>query len=617
MFTFVFDWTYDWINIETFCVLLFGIWFGYGILAWWLGGKPWNWFIKFSLFTLAVLPVTAVGAFDLLQTLWFYGATIIYGRGLGSYVSKRLANRKQRAQTASDTSPSPPSVSGFKTQWSIKNLLLLVTALAVLVTLIIKNKEDLGLFPTAHAIGFGIVAGCVLLLSTAIGKRATFVWSMLAFPIAAAGQFFTFPLIFQKSVSFADIYNGTSFIWGDIEDFATGALLTIAFCFLLVGFCLRWVDDDRQVIRNLGRAAQVVIGGLVLLQFIWFGDLMRKASVTYPVRLNRFQAQTDLVLEQAALVEKSELDFYGNFPPDETDQMLAAVENQLQKVEEVYKNIDQVDSKVTFVQQPLHDSLDFHKPFHNIRSLARAFDFRSKWYASHGDYDAALNDAMQTAKLRMAVVDERTLVTRLISVAIEGIGVYRVAPNIGKASDVTLSNALAEMLKLDSTEVDVEVDYQNDWALQLHLHSWLGRLDALCGETGYREDFQSIKRAVKRHQATRRQLIVMMALELYKRKHGELPGQLKTLTPEFMPTVPLDPFNDSDTEGVLKYRRNGESYLLYSLGFNGKDDGGCNDELNYASPSDKTDLNFAAAVRQWEIDEQNDREDALNNLKEQ
>ena len=96
-----------------------------------------------------------------------------------------------------------------------------------------------------------------------------------------------------------------------------------------------------------------------------------------------------------------------------------------------------------------------------------------------------------------------------------------------------------------------------------------------------------------------------------------MPGQLKTLTPEFVPTVPLDPFNDSDTEGVLKYRRDGESYLLYSLGFNGKDDGGCNDELAYESPSDKTDLNFAAAVRQWVIDEQNDREEALNNLKEQ
>ena len=182
---------------------------------------------------------------------------------------------------------------------------------------------------------------------------------------------------------------------------------------------------------------------------------MRKASVTYPVRLNRFQTQSKLVLEQAALVEKSELDFYGNFPPDETDQMLAAVENQLQKVEEVYKNIDQVDSKVTFVQQPLHDSLDFHKPFHNIRSLARAFDFRSKWYASHGDYDAALNDAMQTAKLRMAVVDERTLITRLLATAIEGLGAYETARNIDKVSDVTLSNALAELLKLDLSLIHI------------------------------------------------------------------------------------------------------------------------------------------------------------------
>ena len=46
---------------------------------------------------------------------------------------------------------------------------------------------------------------------------------------------------------------------------------------------------------------------------------MRKISVTYPVRLNRFQTQADLLLEQAILIEKNELDLTSYFPPDETD----------------------------------------------------------------------------------------------------------------------------------------------------------------------------------------------------------------------------------------------------------------------------------------------------------
>ena len=608
--------TYDWINIETFCVSLFGIWFAYGVLAWWLGGKPWNWFIKFILLTLAVLPMATIGAFDLLLSLWFYGATVVYGRGIAAYVYRRRSDRKQALLARNDSSPS--NNSGFKNQWSIKNLMLLVTALAVLVTLIIQNKEDLGLIPNAYAIGFGIVAGFALLISTAIGKRATPIWITIAFHTAVVGQYFAFRLIFQEPAfpGLFDAIEGTSFIWGEAGDFTIGILLTIAFCFLLVGICCRWLGGDRHPILFLGRIAQVVIVGMVLLQFILIGDLMRKVSITYPVRLNRYRTQADLVFEQAILVEKSELDFTGYFPPDEADRMVATAENHLQLVEKILKNIDHVDSKVTFVQKPAHDSWDFLEPIYKHRELARAFDFRSKWHASHGNYDAALNDAMQTVKLPMVIVDERTHVTRLIAVAIEGIGAFQAAPNIDKASDVAVAHALTELLEIEETELDVEVDYQNDWALWLHSLNWLGRLDTLCGEAEHRENFDGIENAVQRCQATRRQLIVMMALELYQREHGKLPGQLKALVPEFIPAVPLDPFNDSGADGALNYRREGDSYLLYSLGFNGKDDGGCNHEFGYGSRNDETDLNFPEAVRQSLIEEQNDREEALKELED-
>ena len=107
-----------------------------------------------------------------------------------------------------------------------------------------------------------------------------------------------------------------------------------------------------------------------------------------------------------------------------------------------------------------------------------------------------------------------------------------------------------------------------------------------------------------------------MALELYQREHGKFPGRLKALVPEFIPAVPLDPFNHSGAEGGLKYRREGDSYLLYSLGFNGKDDDGCNHEFGYGSRNDETDLNFPEAVRQSLIEEQNDREEALKELED-
>jgi len=93
--------------------------------------------------------------------------------------------------------------------------------------------------------------------------------------------------------------------------------------------------------------------------------------------LNRFQTQTDLVLEQASLVEEYELDFTGYFSPDETERMVSTVENQLNRVEEILQSIDQVDFKVTLVQQPTFDSSGLLAQGGMHRNIARAFSFRS------------------------------------------------------------------------------------------------------------------------------------------------------------------------------------------------------------------------------------------------
>ena len=60
------------------------------------------------------------------------------------------------------------------------------------------------------------------------------------------------------------------------------------------------------------------------------------------------------------------------------------------------------------------------------------------------------------------------------------------------------------------------------------------------------------------------------ALAAYRAEKGAYPAKLADLTPKYVATVPKDPFNDQD----LHYTQQGEGYLLYSVGVNGKDDGG-------------------------------------------
>jgi len=61
-----------------------------------------------------------------------------------------------------------------------------------------------------------------------------------------------------------------------------------------------------------------------------------------------------------------------------------------------------------------------------------------------------------------------------------------------------------------------------------------------------------------------------LALKIYKAKKGTYPLSLKALTPEILPQLPQDPFTGKD----YIYRREGEGFIVYSLGLNLKDDQG-------------------------------------------
>ena len=66
-------------------------------------------------------------------------------------------------------------------------------------------------------------------------------------------------------------------------------------------------------------------------------------------------------------------------------------------------------------------------------------------------------------------------------------------------------------------------------------------------------------------------LLVHLARRAYRVEHHEYPATLKTLVPDYLPCVPADPFALADP---LRYKRVGGKYVLYSIGPDGRDDGG-------------------------------------------
>lgn len=70
--------------------------------------------------------------------------------------------------------------------------------------------------------------------------------------------------------------------------------------------------------------------------------------------------------------------------------------------------------------------------------------------------------------------------------------------------------------------------------------------------------------------AGRDALQVVIALELYRRRHGQWPAALDDLTPSLIPAVPIDRFDGAPMRYALREGRP----VLYSIGGNHRDDGG-------------------------------------------
>jgi hypothetical protein len=74
-----------------------------------------------------------------------------------------------------------------------------------------------------------------------------------------------------------------------------------------------------------------------------------------------------------------------------------------------------------------------------------------------------------------------------------------------------------------------------------------------------------------RNQAQGVLLLTTLALRSFQIEHGTYPESLDEMVPIYLSRVATDPFARGDT---IRYRRQDNSYVLYSIGPDGKDDGG-------------------------------------------
>jgi len=102
----------------------------------------------------------------------------------------------------------------------------------------------------------------------------------------------------------------------------------------------------------------------------------------------------------------------------------------------------------------------------------------------------------------------------------------------------------------------------------------------------------NVQISADRIEQQQRHLQLAIALALYHREKGQYPEKLSELSPKYLPTIPLDLFSGKD----VIYSRTSKGYRLYSVGPNGKDDGGVKDE-DYPHKAD--DILLEVPLPEW------------------
>ncbi len=132
--------------------------------------------------------------------------------------------------------------------------------------------------------------------------------------------------------------------------------------------------------------------------------------------------------------------------------------------------------------------------------------------------------------------------------------------------------------KMDAWEKYAATDFSNHYVRYLVTIQGRSRLGARWLQQTLLNFEPMVLESFSFRQAQTPLSLVAIAIERFRLKNGHLPEALDALVPDFLPEKPLDPCTQRDTL-VYRISEDQNSFLLYSLGPNLKDDGGDAEEM--------------------------------------
>jgi fluoride ion exporter CrcB/FEX len=207
-----------------------------------------------------------------------------------------------------------------------------------------------------------------------------------------------------------------------------------------------------------------------------------------------------------------------------------------------------------------------------VRALARGYYAEGYLARQQGDSERASASFMDAIQVGIASRRGGLWVHGLVGVATTGMGAAGMFHSQGDLSAAQCQLALVELQKLlDECEPFESLEARDKLWMQ-HAYGWYVHVYHILDVASGEYDARNLDSAFVREAAILRLLMANLALRAYRAEHGKWPETWNQVEAAGLGGLPQDPYEPRGAS--LRYRREGDSFQLYSVGPNGLDEQG-------------------------------------------
>jgi hypothetical protein len=245
-----------------------------------------------------------------------------------------------------------------------------------------------------------------------------------------------------------------------------------------------------------------------------------------------------------------------------------------------YDALDRAKSESVEAPTRMYEPGGMNTDFMVFKQIGYAMVVRSRGAEEEGKLSEAVDRCLETIRFGQKV-EHGPMISFLVGMAVEGLAMNRLEELMPKLSQTNLTAVIPKFIEANRSRIEyAEVVRREQYFLSRNAKNFVEVLRATFSFQT-REMLKNVRTKGMKTAARMVALATAMAVKEFEMNRKGAVGSevslksVKELTPRYLKEVPMDPFSN----GELRLVRNGEKWLVYSVGPNGRDEAGNGDDV--------------------------------------